>query len=106
MEKQNEKGINFSRLTSQRGVSARIAKTLEITPVRVNNWKTRGVPPGYAYRVAEILGCEPWEISDILPPERISPADVQARAARLTPDRQLELSKHLDFLLWQQLQDE
>ena len=33
----------------------------------VNNWLKRGVPTAYASKAAELLGCTPSEISDVMP---------------------------------------
>ena len=42
-----------------------LANGLPITINAVQLWGVRGVPPKYAYHVAEFLGCEPYEISRV-----------------------------------------
>lgn len=103
MDKPNQKAKNFVRLTAMRGVKTQIAQALGVEPAVVNNWRYRGVPTAYAYKVAAMLKCRPWDISDVLPTDSdLDPARTQARIQQLTPDRQEQLSNYLDFLLQQQ----
>lgn len=75
-----KKGARFEALASPRGVKASIAVRLKIDNTVINNWRYRGVPAEYAYIVAEILKCQPEEISDVLP------ADTKiSRARELLP---------------------
>lgn len=43
-------------------------------PQNMTNWKVRGVPPSHAIVAAEILGCEPHEISEIAEGAKANPA--------------------------------
>lgn len=99
MNETNEKAEAFHRLTEARGVKTALAKRLGVTTTTINHWKDRGVPRALAVRVAEILKCQPWDISDIAPPEGApSGAEIQERALRLSPERQAHLVKYLEFL--------
>lgn len=62
----NEKGEFFAKLASPRGLKAQIARALGVDLPVVNNWRFRGVPPTYAYAVANLLKCDPSEISEVI----------------------------------------
>lgn len=94
MEKpQSKEGARFAELTKGRGVKTRIKTELDITLGRINNWKTRGVPPRFAQAVAGVIGCTAEEISDTMPAETPKQAANRREIDRLSPQqRQVLLS--------------
>lgn len=79
--KQTGKGERFESKLELQGIKpAELARKLDVTPQLVNGWKIRGVSAKEAYRVADILKCDPHEIAslvEIRPADRI--ADQKAR---------------------------
>ena len=61
-----DKGAAFKRKLTEAGYRpAEFARLCKVLPQNLNNWFARGVPAENAISVADFLGCEPDEISDI-----------------------------------------
>lgn len=81
----------FQRIDAVKGGSAEFARALEISPQRLSNWRTRGIPASALPRVAAQLGItvEAYLAASGRPVSRAE----QPRAAYLTNDEQ-QLLEH------------
>lgn len=88
------KGVRFEQLCELRGVSnSDIVKRLKKpTKQTVTNWRLRGVSSTYAIPVADMLRCEPEEISNITLQAAKQPDDAEARRRKT----RLELLQELE----------
>lgn len=75
-KKPNPKGVRFAALLRASPYkSNEFAALLGYSnPQNMTNWKVRGVPPSHALVAAEILGCQPHEISEIAETAKADPA--------------------------------
>lgn len=78
-KKPNPKGARFAALLHASPYkSNEFAALLGYSnPQNMTNWKVRGVPPSHAIVAAEILGCQPSEISDIAETSKADPASAE-----------------------------
>lgn len=59
-------GIAFTKYLDELRIRpAELARRLKVSPQDIANWKLRGVPSERSNEVAEMLGCEPHEISRV-----------------------------------------
>lgn len=77
MSTRSPKAENLIRLMREAKIRpSEIASRLNLPPQNVNNWRIRSVPGQYSLAVAEMLGCDPADISDhpVLPPTTLGAA--------------------------------
>ncbi len=78
------KGEAFERLAKAAGFKwAQLARELSVTPQTVQNWRERGVASTFAVRAAELLNCDPTEISAVAQ----SVLDITDSSRRITPSQ-------------------